>query len=678
GATQQDAEQQDAKQQDRPDHAAKKQKLNSGTKVESRTITIGSLPAGVTKKHLVKRVKKVGNPHSIVYPAPFKGATDEQLKDGAGGSAHITFGDHAGAMAAIKALNNHVFKGAKLSVKLRTEYVNKNARLIVRNLPFKIRERDLENMLSGCGTVLEVDLPRKFTGGPLRGFAFVQMGDYGSAKRAVEKWDQSTLQGRTLSVGMAIAKDRFKEMEEKGEVEKPDFADSDEEMEAADSNDESASTAESDEEDGENNMDVDDDGEETGTAASDLDDKDQSDVVDESLQEGCTVFIRNLSFDSDEDDLFEHFRKFGRLRYCRIVYDQQTGRSRGTAFVCFWNPADAASCIEAAEKAQKLSEKLSNVTSGTRPDQRSKSVILQEAPSSLDATSQFILDGRLLSVVKAVDRSRAHNLAVEGIQQRKSKDKRHAYLLKEGIIFPETPAAALMATADLDHHLQEYSVRKNQILKNPNLYMSKTRLTVHNVPRSIDDAALRSAAVSAVSKFKQEVKDNVRKPLAKDEMEEGWDKLPRVTQAKIVRSADRVDADTGKARSKGYGFIEFSTHAHALACLRYLNFRNSKQAFSKHLVDDEEPDESKKSAHQISRRSLRVMFAIENAQIVKKRSLRFTRAANKSAAKDGNAEATDSARAGKGRGKSPAKGKPRFGVAPRGRGRPFKGKQPRK
>ncbi|KAJ2299994.1 RNA recognition motif-containing protein, partial [Coemansia sp. RSA 2702] len=332
GATQQDAEQQDAKQQDRPDHAAKKQKLNSGTKVESRTITIGSLPAGVTKKHLVKRVKKVGNPHSIVYPAPFKGATDEQLKDGAGGSAHITFGDHAGAMAAIKALNNHVFKGAKLSVKLRTEYVNKNARLIVRNLPFKVRERDLENMLSGCGTVLEVDLPRKFTGGPLRGFAFVQMGDYGSAKRAVEKWDQSTLQGRTLSVGMAIAKDRFKEMEEKGEVEKPDFADSDEEMEAADSNDESASTAESDGEDCENNMDVDDDGEEPGTAASDLDDKDQSDVVDESLQEGCTVFIRNLSFDSDEDDLFEHFRKFGRLRYCRIVYDQQTGRSRGTAF----------------------------------------------------------------------------------------------------------------------------------------------------------------------------------------------------------------------------------------------------------------------------------------------------------------------------------------------------------
>ncbi|KAJ1782824.1 RNA recognition motif-containing protein, partial [Coemansia sp. RSA 2399] len=94
---------------------------------------------------------------------------------------------------------------------------------------------------------------------------------------------------------------------------------------------------------------------------------------------------------------------------------------------------------------------------------------------------------------------------------------------------------------------------------------------------------------------------------------------------KIVRSKDRVDGSSGKARSMGYGFIEFNTHAHALACLRYLNFRNSRQSFSKKLVDDEEQDDNaNKSAHQISRRSLRVMFAIENAQVVKKRDLRFT------------------------------------------------------
>ncbi|KAJ2077396.1 RNA recognition motif-containing protein [Coemansia sp. RSA 988] len=619
---------------------------NSKTKVESRTIAISGIPSNTTKKHIVKRVKKIGNPHSVVYPVPFKGATEEQLKDGAGGTAHVTFDNHAMALKAVKSLDNHVFKGAKLVVKLKLEYLNKGARLIVRNLPFKVRERDLENLLSDCGTVLDVDLPRKFTGGPLRGFAFVQMGDYGSAQRAVTKWNESTLQGRTISVALAIAKDKFKEMEEKGEVEKPEFGDDDAEMESVDGSDiegGSPSGVEAGEDD--------DDGESKDGAADEDEDEDMSqadsevdDVIDESLQEGCTLFLRNLSFDSDENGLFELFRTFGRLRYCRIVHDNQTGRSRGTAFVCFWNSEDAAKCLDAAQKAQSLSEKLGRTptaATSVRSDQHGKSILLQEAPKKVDATSQFVLDGRMLSVVKAVDRSSAGNLAAEGVQKRKGKDKRFAYLLKEGVVFPDTPLAALMAPPDLEHHVKEYSVRKNQILKNPNLYMSKTRLTIHNIPRSIDDAALRSAAISAISKFKQETKSQARQALSKEEMEEGWDKMPRVTQAKIVRSTDRVDASSGKSRSLGYGFIEFTHHAHALACLRYLNFSNSKQAFSKHLVDSEEPEESQKSTHKISRRSLRVMFAIENAQIVKKRELRFAHIKKRQESKTSSGTPTD-------------------------------------
>ncbi|KAJ1937603.1 RNA recognition motif-containing protein, partial [Linderina pennispora] len=343
---------------------------------------------------------------------------------------------------------------------------------------------------------------------------------------------------------------------------------------------------------------------------------------DDLVEEGCTLFIRNLSFDSDEDSLFEHFRQFGKLRYCRIVYDHETGRSRGTAFVCFWNAADAAKCLVEAQKAQELSEKLSSVPSATLPDQRNKSVLLQEAPASLEATAQFTLDGRVLSVAKAVDRGTANTLTTEGIKQRQSKDKRNTYLLKEGVIFPDTPAAQALAPADLEHHVKEYGQRKNQILKNPNLYLSKTRLSVHNIPRSIDEKDLRAAAISAISKFKHEAKEGQRKALTKEEMAEGWDKVAKVVQSKIVCSTDRVDISTGKPRSKGYGFLEFSTHAHALACLRYLNFRNTKQAFAKQLADGKVAEGDNKSLHQISRRSLRVMFSIENAQIIKKRELR--------------------------------------------------------
>lgn len=43
------------------------------------------------------------------------------------------------------------------------------------------------------------------------------------------------------------------------------------------------------------------------------------------------------------------FRAFGPLRYARITVDHDTGRSRGTGFVCFWNRADADKAIEQSE-----------------------------------------------------------------------------------------------------------------------------------------------------------------------------------------------------------------------------------------------------------------------------------------------------------------------------------------
>lgn len=46
--------------------------------------------------------------------------------------------------------------------------------------------------------------------------------------------------------------------------------------------------------------------------------------------------------------LLNSFKQFGRVRYARIVYDPTTKRSRGTAFVCFWNEDDAESVLDAS------------------------------------------------------------------------------------------------------------------------------------------------------------------------------------------------------------------------------------------------------------------------------------------------------------------------------------------
>ncbi|KAI9312628.1 hypothetical protein BX666DRAFT_1985004 [Dichotomocladium elegans] len=60
---------------------------------------------------------------------------------------------------------------------------NRAARLIVRNLPWKYAEKDLERIFGKHGQVDEVTLPRKFPGGPLRGFGFVQFREVEDAEK---------------------------------------------------------------------------------------------------------------------------------------------------------------------------------------------------------------------------------------------------------------------------------------------------------------------------------------------------------------------------------------------------------------------------------------------------------------------------------------------------------------
>ena len=60
------------------------------------------------------------------------------------------------------------------------------------------------------------------------------------------------------------------------------------------------------------------------------------------------MFYRNLSFDTDEDDLHDMFSEFGDISYCKIVVNQQTGLSKGTGFIQFKNTEAAQSCVAAA------------------------------------------------------------------------------------------------------------------------------------------------------------------------------------------------------------------------------------------------------------------------------------------------------------------------------------------
>lgn len=59
-----------------------------------------------------------------------------------------------------------------------------------------------------------------------------------------------------------------------------------------------------------------------------------------------TIYVGNLSFDAEVEDLQHLFGQYGQLRQCSLPLDRETGRKRGFAFVEMANEADEAKAIE--------------------------------------------------------------------------------------------------------------------------------------------------------------------------------------------------------------------------------------------------------------------------------------------------------------------------------------------
>jgi RNA recognition motif-containing protein len=52
-----------------------------------------------------------------------------------------------------------------------------------------------------------------------------------------------------------------------------------------------------------------------------------------------TIYIGNLSFDAEVEDVRSLFAEYGEVRQCNLPLDRETGRKRGFAFVEMGDPA---------------------------------------------------------------------------------------------------------------------------------------------------------------------------------------------------------------------------------------------------------------------------------------------------------------------------------------------------
>ncbi|CAA7026873.1 unnamed protein product [Microthlaspi erraticum] len=72
--------------------------------------------------------------------------------------------------------------------------------------------------------------------------------------------------------------------------------------------------------------------------------------IDDVLQTG-RLFVRNLPYTATEEELMEHFSKFGEISEAHLVLDKETKRSKGFAYILFLIPESAARAMEDLDKS---------------------------------------------------------------------------------------------------------------------------------------------------------------------------------------------------------------------------------------------------------------------------------------------------------------------------------------
>ena len=80
------------------------------------------------------------------------------------------------------------------------------------------------------------------------------------------------------------------------------------------------------------------------------------------------LFVGNLSFNTDEPQLEQLFASIGQVESIRLMRDQETGRSRGFAFVEMTNQADGQAACSSLDQSEFGGRRLT--VNEARPQER--------------------------------------------------------------------------------------------------------------------------------------------------------------------------------------------------------------------------------------------------------------------------------------------------------------------
>lgn len=432
------------------------------------------------------------------------------------------------------------------------------------------------------------------------GYAFVEYFLVQNARMAVTKINGSKIGGRVVAVDIAVGKMTYQAKDAEGETGVAAKEHTGDPV-VKDESPEDQSEEESDKED----EDADNRGKKQEMATDDEVEispvKKPASSTDDEM--GRTVFVRNLLFETSAPELWQAMEdEFGKVEQAVLVMHPITKRPRGTAFVRFSNPEDAKKAVQQA---------------GEGDTTQSKSSALRAEASG------FALQGRYLMISRAVNRNKARDLVIAS-KGEKDLDPRNLRLAWIGQVKRNSKEARGLTDAELERREKAEREKKNKLERNPNAFVSDVRLCVRNLPRDFDEKVVKHMFLLAgrETKGKQAAGKDPKAPMVSGERKDGKDKKhaavaksdPKVTHCTVVRDEERKD------RSKGYAFVQFSEHEHAMRALEYLN-NNSKviewliKKKPKALGIDEHRERTLKKQWGNVRR-LMVDFSLEDRRVV--------------------------------------------------------------